>query len=265
MRTLITYAIVMMVLVTTAGATSTGESVAKLENSPKQRLNSLLTFQTDGPSGVQRLVPEIFLGFEIELVEYNKTKTNSNSFALRLRFGPTVTTSSITADSTQELRALMLPGNLSFDGVLRLIAPAGGPGGFDYIATLGFGVKAIATSADSLTSILQHNISLGAAVHLKDHLLMGLNYTWGWHNLTNESESAFSKIYDQDTTKIAYLTVTLASRLPGDGNFIYASWSRFRDADKFSQENQDKSLVLGLQKTLGLNGATNQLVGRPKQ
>ena len=163
---------------------------------------------------------------------------------------PTVSTTSNLADSTQYLRALMLPGNLSVGSIFySRVSPIKSP--VNVTLGLALGAKAIAAEADNLSSLLQHNVRLGVAAEIQGLFMIGLQHTWGWHNLTDESEKAFRERFGRENTSVRYLRVTVSFKIADSGTFLFCNWHRFSSAEAFpGYDEMRKALVMGVRKDL---------------
>lgn len=224
-------------------AAFTAES--NLENGSYNTLSGLISYQTNGPTGIRALVPEVFLGVDVKL--------NGNSSPLRLRLGPTISTYSVSADSSDQLRALTLPGTLSLDALLY--RQANNPDSqYDLKVGVGLGLKAIASDVDTISTLLQQGIRLEASLELKGTFLVGVQYTWGSHNITDESAAAFADQFGRDDTSVQYISVAIQTKLSIENATLFAAWRQVTSPENFpGRSGARKSLMLGIRKSIDGN------------
>lgn len=243
-------AVVLMLLMAVPVQAQTPEEMrassdqAVSENKPT--LSALINYQINGANGLARFIPEIFLGFDTNI-------TGTRDAGFNLRFGPTISSAAIAADSTQRLRALATPGNFNIGGlVYRRVTNMGN--NINLTVAGGAAIKAIASEVDTVSSILQHNLRLGAAAQLGDYGFVGVQHTWGWHDITEESKESFEAQFGTADTKVTYVTVTASGKITevaGQDAHIFATWSRIDDAEKYPEyARRARTLRIGIRADL---------------
>lgn len=123
---------------------------------------------------------------------------------------------------------------------------------------LGLGLKFIPNFRDSALTVMQHNVRTGISLKYSDFLVLGFQYTHGWHNLSSQSEANFKKIFGNTSTDIDYLTVTAQFAMVGKEsrvtNYLYFEWRGLLNSQRYAPFNNNRILTIGVRKTLELTG-----------
>ena len=240
-------------------------------NDGNRRITAILGFQADGSSGVRRLAPQVFLGFDEHLVDQ-----------FHIRGGPTISSSNVSTASDQKLLALMVPGNLNLGlSVYRRVTSEDKPVDMTIIASasakfVGGLSEPAADDEDQKESgsdLVQLNTSLGVGFKIQDALSLTYRYYWARHDLTNASLSTFEESFVQSNHSIQYFEVTAAFRLTksvatgvsGQSNspvYFFANWAKFRNPSRFGGlAAHDRVLTLGIRADQSLAGTLAGEVG----
>lgn len=164
-------------------------------------------------------------------------------------------------DSNAYLPALMLPGIAGLN--LNMFITYGNDN-FQFIwFPLNFGLKLNTNFQDSSKIIFQHNFRTGFGFKYSTLFQMGMQYTWGWHNLTSESEQAFKKLFNTQKTNISYITVTLETMLnnpqssgKSGSSILFLEWRCLTNKGSFSGLPNAQILTIGFRKDLNLSNLT---------
>jgi hypothetical protein len=233
-----------------AGVRQPGYEEDTLQNEhavQKLKLAPLLGYTFNNRGGWANLTPEIFLGFDSMVYE-----PESRIYAVRLRFGPTISSSSEAFDSSNCFRAMMLPGPAS----LGLNVYTSIPVLSDKIRIVGLtgGTLKVLGRTSGEKSITQNNVRLGGGVEFLKLLMLSAEHVWAWHNITNESEENFEALFQRDRTNIRYLTVNIEGYSEAMELFMFFSWRKFLTPAQFSPEfrSDTKVVSIGVRKDLDL-------------
>lgn len=208
-------------------------------------LSALLGYNFNGSSDWSNLSPDLFLGWDENIVGYKNA-----GFSLNLRVGPTISSPGNIKDSSNYFRALMLPGNASFSALLY---PTYSIDKFKILVVLAGGLKVLSGLKDSSVVISQHNVRLGIGFQWDKLFSASFQYTFGWHDLTTESEKNYTKIFNQSNSAIKYIMINLQTYLPPLQLYLYGSWRKLLDYDKFKNFDGDSKIItIGIKKDIDL-------------
>ncbi len=211
------------------------------------KLEQMIGYTFGEKSSWTNISPELFLGFDTLIHSWNKRKN-----VLRFRFGPTVSASNIIIDTSNYLKALMLPGfsRLTFSLTTKHNIFKNR---MKIAFSSGFELKMVGHNVQN-GSILQNNLKGGAGIELNKLFSVSAEHTWAWHNLTNEAENAFTKTYKSPNTRARYLTLNLEGYSQAMDLFMVFSWRKLLNTNNFCTDANmnDKVLSIGLRKNLSL-------------
>lgn len=194
---------------------------------------------------LSNLTPIVTLGAIVELC--NKEKT----FSWSLDANPYIGGQIDTKDSSSFVAALMLPGRggIILNNYLTWI--------IDKVQLtympFGFGLKLIPGIKDSNTVLWQHNLRTGISLQYSNVFLIGLQYTYGFHNTTSESQRFFTKIFSRDATDISYLTLTGQFIVKNSGevkNYLFLEWRGLLSKKRYAAFTNNTILTFGVRKDL---------------
>lgn len=214
-------------------------------NGEKLGLSTLIGYNFNGDNDWSNLTPDVFLGWKEYITGDSRSK-----FSLPLQMGPTISSPGNVRDTTNYLRALMLPGNASISAILY---PTFRIKDIQLIAVFAAGLKVLSGLEDTTTVISQHNLRFGAGAEWSKHFALSFQYTLGWHNLTSSSEQNFQSVFNSNDTRVEYLLVSLQTYLPPVDTYLVFSWRKLYDFDSFVEsDNDDRIITAGIRKTIDL-------------
>lgn len=207
------------------------------------------------------------LGNLTPVINYGWTKTAGNFLGGKcmLAANPYSAGQINIKDSNAYLPALMLPGIAGLN--LNMILTYGNDN-FQFIwFPLNFGLKLNTNFQDSSKIILQHNIRTGFGIKYSSLFQLGIQYTWGWHNLTSESEQAFKKVFNTQKMNISYITVTLETMLNnpsgsgqaggGNSSVLFLAWRCLTNKGSFNGLPNAQILTIGFRKDINLSSLSS--------
>ena len=218
-------------------------------NIDRLQLSPLLGYNFNGPSSWANLAPEVFLGFDTLMLGHSFSRNN-----LRFRFGPTISGSNYRVDSNNIYSSLMMPGpaNLSmlvYGTTLSLNQK------FKLIGLAGTGLKVIGL-ADTIGAIAQTTFKTGIGLELMKLMMVSMQYTWAWHNITDESEARFEQAYHTAQSPVRYMSFTVEGFSQPLGMFLFFSWRKLLNDWNFESEIPSstgrKFITIGLRKSLDM-------------
>ena len=120
----------------------------------------------------------------------------------------------------------MLPGSAAIN--INIFIPIGK---YIYWSPVDLGLKFLSGFSDSAKTIIQHNVRTAISIQLDEKLLLQAQYTWGWHNATDESQKNYNFIFNTNNSNIQYFTLTLQGKVSTDDaktpNYIIIQWRNF--------------------------------------
>ena len=156
-------------------------------------------------------------------------------------------------DSTTFLPALMLPGvaGLRINSFLRFHTKKAEV----VIAAPNFGFKVLSNFNDTITTIAQHNFRAAVGFRMEQLFMIGVQYTWAWHNLTSESEEAYQKLFKRSATDLSYITITLQTKLTAQDQakvptYIFIEWRAVTNTARYDTYDNNKILTVGIRSDL---------------
>lgn len=190
------------------------------------------------------------------VINYGHTKTFGKLFwgAWDLGINPYAAGQINVDDSVSFIPGLMLPGIAGIK-INNLIKYKAGEGQIIF-SPLSFGLKLITNFSDSNNTIIQHNLRTGLGYNNGNWFQIGVQFTYGWHNATSESEESFKKIFKKSSTDIKYLTIILETYLNGNAsqdNILFAEWRGLLDRGSFQGFPNLKILTIGFRKQLDID------------
>jgi hypothetical protein len=216
------------------------EEEATKNNSVEGSLNALLQYNfSSGNNAIGSLTPVVDFGFTRSLVKKGKT------FNWDLSINPYAAGQIDIKDSTSFVPALMLPGvagvriNQVFRFKVKKVEFA--------LMPANFGIKVMSNFSDSSSAIFQHNIRSAFGFKFDDLFIIGIQHTWGWHNLTSQSEEIYQEIFKRNSTDISYFVITLQSQIPKKENsYFFAEWRGVTDVHRFKDYQNTKIISFGV-------------------
>lgn len=166
-------------------------------------------------------------------------------------------------DSANYLPALMLPGIAGININNFFTFNENGKGHF-ILYPVNFALKLNSNFQDSGRVMAQYNYRCGLGFRLDDHFQVGVQHTWGWHNLTSESSENFKQVFKTDKSRISYLTVVFETYFNNEdganadldgnekSNVLFVEWRCLTNRRDFQGFPNDRMLTFGFRKTLNL-------------
>ncbi|MFT3932821.1 MAG: hypothetical protein QM726_04320 [Chitinophagaceae bacterium] len=272
-------------------ANATGKEVTDGTNSTqegdnKNVIGALLSYNFSGnKKGFSNLTPVIDYGWSKTLVTKSKTtktkikvvenkqlvekpiETTTQVFKWDLSINPYAAGQIDVKDSASYLPGLMLPGvgGIKINMFLRFKA---GEGQIVW-SPINFGYKLISNFADSNTIISQHNLRTGIGYSYSDLFMVGIQYTYGWHNSTSESEKAFKKVFGTDVTDLRYLLISLQTKLSNKYSktptYFFAEWRGVLGQSKYKAFDNLKILTVGIRADMNIESIAPARTARRPQ
>jgi hypothetical protein len=217
-------------------------------------LEPLLSYNfSGGNNNLSNLTPVIKYGWERKM---NKKWT--------LAINPYAAGQIDVKDSTNMIPGLMLPGiaGLRINNFIEF--PAGDDNGKIVWYPINLGLKLMTNYLDSSQVLVQSNIRTGIGYSLENYFQFGISYTYGWHNITSESESHFKNIFKRNKTNISYLTVVLETYLKKEvesPTLLFFEWRGLLNKDDFRLPNS-KILTIGFRKQFSLDNLAPAAIPR---
>jgi hypothetical protein len=180
------------------------------DNSTTSKLQPLLNFNFAGSKNTwTNLTPIVYYGWSLEGAVTNH---NKKLFGQTFQIGPYVGTTISIKDSTSYLPALMLPGNAGIE--INYFLTFGDETKFSVVVSpVSASLKVVSGFTDTSISIIQHNLRHGLAIRYGDYFTLSAQYTYGWHNLTTQSEENYKKVFPNMPSMMSYWNITLNTRL----------------------------------------------------
>lgn len=237
-------------------------------------LSPLLDFNFTGKKNTwSNLTPVIFYGwsFSKDAKRNKKNKGSGTDKKVQLwgntfQVGPYIGSSIKILDSTSYLPAIMLPGNagLQVNYFMTLFKEEK----FSIvICPINFGLKVVSGFADSMPSVIQHNIRHSIGFRFADYISASVQYTTGWHNSTTFSQENFGKIFKNGDLKVAYWNIGLTTRLSENlfGSetdkkapmYLTINWRSMAKPKEHYNLPNSRIITLGLTTTLNLKSGSN--------
>ncbi|WP_121811226.1 hypothetical protein [Mucilaginibacter kameinonensis] len=223
----------------------------KLKDAKPNILGALLSYNFSGnKKGLSNLTP---------VVNYGWTRTMATSkderFHYDLSINPYVGGQIDIRDSTSYIPGLMLPGTagITINNFLRFKM---GKGELAW-SPVNFGLKLVSNFADSTLTVVQHNLRSGLAFSYDDLFIMGIQYTYAWHNATSESEKTFKTVFNKRATDLQYLMISLQTKISSkEANtplYFFAEWRGLLNQGPYKTYDNLKILTFGFRAEMNLN------------
>lgn len=234
--------------------TDTAAATYDAFDAKKLTLSPALGYNFSNKGSWTNLNPEIFLGCDTLLYSWASCHKK-----LRIRFGPTVSAATERIDVDNYFRAMMLSGPVNFSAMLYGTDASLG-NKIKFIVLAGSSLKVIGNSAYN-GNIMQSNFKTGGGIELMRLFMISMNYTFGWHDITNESEINFQRTFQADDTFVHYLSLNLEGYSPATDLFLFVTWYKFLNPEDFGENTyiDSKIITIGMRKDLNL---INQAHGR---
>lgn len=211
-------------------------------NKDELKLGTLLGFNLNSDQSWANLQPEIFAGFDDVI-----------GGKWRLRAGPSFSSGPSASDSTSFFRSLTLPGQANASILVYYETTQPAKTSTSFYCGFGLGLKAITHKADSVETVAQHNVRLAAGVRYRDRLVLAGQYTFGWHNLTNESERTFKRVFGSQKTGIQYVMFSIQSYVPKADVWFDLTWRLLTTTSDYPTfRDSNRLLAIGLRKDVDL-------------
>lgn len=242
--------IVMIVLCTASAKSQDSSEIASTDNAfdaKKFTLSPALGYNFSNKGSWTNLNPEIFLGCDTILFS-----SSCRNQKLRIRFGPTVSAANDRIDTDNYFRAMMLSGPVNFSVILYGTNESFG-NKVKFIVLTGSSLKVIGNSAYN-GNIMQSNFKIGGGIELLRLFMISMHYTFGWHDISNESELNFKRTFQVDDTFVHYLSLNLEGYSPATDLFLFVTWYKFINPEDFGENNHidSKIITIGMRKDLNL-------------
>lgn len=208
-------------------------------------ISALLGYNFNGKGDVSNLTPEVFLGWTEKFDVGKKLSVNFN-------VGPSVSSIKNNPDTSDYYRTIMLPGNASVSLITYLHWE---PKNFGAALLIGGGIKILSSFKDSSSSIQQDNVKLGIGLQYKKNISIIAYYTWGWHNLTSESERTYKELFKQSSTSIQYFTISIQTLIPSFNLYLNMTWKSLMGNTVLPGLDNKKIITVGLRKDIDLVSA----------
>jgi hypothetical protein len=174
-----------------------------------------------------------------------------------------------TKDSSSFIPALMLYGRAGLG--LNNYLSWGADKAKIILMPFGFGLKLVPNIRDTNTIIVQHNLRAGVAIQYANTFLIGIQYTYGFHNSTSESKIFYNKTFAQNATDIRYLTISGQFSVKGNSNdinnYVFIEWRGLLNKKSYEAFTNNAIITFGLRKDLSLStifaSSTNKNKPRP--
>lgn len=217
------------------------------------------SFLGDSGSSSNNLTPEIFYG-------WHEKFQLSGKFSFQVKTGPYLASQISIKDNKSYLPAIMLPGNGGVVANSYLVYTWENESKI-FLSPIALGIKFLPGFLDTNETIIQHNFRNALGFQLKDLLILSIQYTQGWHNLTSQSSENFEKIFEiSKGEKAKYLNITLQTKIfdkdtagaksKMDGWYLFASWRNFLNNEDFGHLPNEKIISLGLRKSFDFTSGT---------
>lgn len=220
-------------------------------------IEALLSYNfSSNNKGLKNLTPVINYGWMRDF--FKKTEIVNGEkidiFKWRFSINPYAAGQIDVKDSGSYIPALMLPGiaGLRINSFLYFKVGKGNL----ILAPLNFGFKLFSNFSDSSMTIAQHNIRSFLGFTYNDLFQMGVQYTYGWHNSTSESEKIYRQLFSLHATDIQYLTISLETRLSQQSSnkpmYFFAEWRGLLNKSRFSPFDNTKIITFGVRSSMDI-------------
>ena len=243
-------------------------------NKPTNKLTTLLNFNFAGEqNGWTNFTPIVFYGWTTTgknkfFTWKNKKqdkKTDIRLWQNAFQIGPYAGSVTSLKDSTSHLPSLMLPGNGGLQ--INYFMTFFNPDKFNIkFAPLNFGVKVISGYTDTTLSVVQHNLRTSVAIEFAKIFNASVQYSRGWHNLTDKSYENFSTIFKSPEHHLTYWNINLSCRLSpdvfgsGEGTsplFFSISWHSLAKKSFAGDFPNSKFITIGFINNLDITSGTH--------
>lgn len=166
-----------------------------------------------------------------------------------IEFRPSIATAINAGLSKYYIPALLLPSAANIN--INTFFPLGNN---IIISPINFGLKFLGGFTDSAKTIIQHNIRTGITFSLSNLMLLQAQYTWGWHNSTDDSQRNYEYVFKNNNSSIQYLTLTLQGRVSASNaktpSYIIIQWRGLTNPGQFPGLQNFRIFTIGFAATL---------------
>ena len=202
---------------------------------------------------LSNLTPVVNLGAIIDLKK--KSYGKAGLFSWRLDINPYIGAQIDTKDSVSFIPAMMLGGRAGL-GLNNYLSWGTENVEFTWMP-LGFGLKILPDLKDSAVNIWQHNFRTGVSLKYQDIFILGVQYTYGFHNTTSESRNFYKTVFSKSGTDIQYLTLTGQFFVKSENedtksNYLFIEWRGLLNKKAYEPFINNTIITIGFRKDLVL-------------
>lgn len=167
-------------------------------------------------------------------------------------FRPSIATPVNAALSKNYIPALLLPGSASID--INTFFPIG-----KYIiwSPINVGLKFLSGFTDSAKTIIQHNLRTGVSFQIENFITIQAQYTWAWHNGTDESERNYNFVFNKNNSNIQYWTLTLQGKVSAKDattpTYLIIQWRDLINPGQFPKLQNNRIFTIGFRASMNLS------------